>query len=402
MKEYIKKFSNHNEYTAFTQTEDFIKPNVSLCVNENEVHYNPFIETRVICTYNVTTTEEPTLLLLGEDVDCYRPDVDIYEIFSGMEVDGVEQELDQYYQFNTTGEHVIKYTLNDNVTNFEAAFFNVDNLNSIIIPNNVTIIDELAFQDCNNLKSVNIGNSVTSIERLAFDKCGNLESIIIGNSVTNIESDFISSLYKSKLNSIIVNSKNNKYDSRNNCNALIETESNTLILGSKSTVIPNTVTSIEEYAFDGCSDLSSITIPNSVTSIGNCAFEDCSSLTSIIIPNSVTSIGYYAFYNCSGLTSVNIGNSVTSIGEFAFAGCSGLTEVTIPSSVTSIGDYAFRNCSSLSSVTINNSIPPTLNNAYVFQYNANGRKIYVPAESVNIYKAATNWSTYADDIEPIS
>ena len=67
---------------------------MSHCVQENEVHYNPFIETRVICTYNVTTTEEPTLLLLGEDVDCFRPDVDIYEIFSGMEIDGVEQELD--------------------------------------------------------------------------------------------------------------------------------------------------------------------------------------------------------------------------------------------------------------------------------------------------------------------
>ena len=120
--------------------------------------------------------------------------------------------------------------------------------------------------------------------------------------------------------------------------------------------IPNSVTSIGNYAFSGCSGLTSVTIPNSVTSIGNNAFYSCTGLTSVTIPNSVTSIGNYVFDGCSGLTSVTIPNSVTSIGNYAFRGCSGLTSVTIPNSVTCIGNNAFRGCSGLTSVTIPNSV----------------------------------------------
>ena len=134
---------------------------------------------------------------------------------------------------------------------------------------------------------------------------------------------------------------------------------------SGALVIPDTVTyngttysvsSIGDYAFRGCSGLTSVTIPNSVTSIGNYAFAYCSGLTSVTIPNSVTSIGYLAFYGCSGLTSVTIPNSVTSIGSSAFSGCSGLTSVTIGNSVTSIDYMAFYGCSGLTSVTIPNSV----------------------------------------------
>ena len=120
--------------------------------------------------------------------------------------------------------------------------------------------------------------------------------------------------------------------------------------------IPNSVTSIGDYAFCGCSGLRSLNIPNSVTSIGVCAFRSCSGLTSVTIPNSVTSIGDYAFDGCSRLTSVTIPNSVTSIADLTFYGCSGLTSVTIPSSVTSIGERAFYGCSGLTSVTIPNSV----------------------------------------------
>jgi len=126
--------------------------------------------------------------------------------------------------------------------------------------------------------------------------------------------------------------------------------------GLTSIVIPNSVTSIGERAFYGCSSLTTISIPNSVTSIGNDAFRDCSGLTSISIPNSVTSIGDEAFEGCSGLTSISIPNSVTSIGDYAFCGCSGLTSVSIPNSVTSIGGSAFSDCSGLTSVSIPNSV----------------------------------------------
>lgn len=147
-------------------------------------------------------------------------------------------------------------------------------------------------------------------------------------------------------------------------------------------------------------DITTLNIPDGTTKIGNFAVCQCSGLTSITIPNSVTSIGNGAFNGCSSLASITIPNSVTSIGASGFANCDSLTSVTIPSGVTSIGIYSFQNCSSLTSVTVEATTPPTLNSD-VFRNNASGRKIYVPAESVDAYKAATNWSTYAADIEAI-
>ena len=162
--------------------------------------------------------------------------------------------------------------------------------------------------------------------------------------------------YCEGLTTINVEAGNTVYDSRNNCNAIIEIATNTLITGCKNTTIPNSVTSIGNRAFYYCSGLTSVTIPNSVTSIGDYAFISCLGLTSATIPNSVTNMGNGVFVNCSGLTSVTIGNSVTSIGNDAFLNCRGLTYVTIPNSVKSIGNYAFQNCSGLTSVTIGNSV----------------------------------------------
>ena len=234
------------------------------------------------------------------------------------------------------------------------AFNGCSGLTSITIPNSVTSIGEWAFRGCSGLTSVTIPNSVTSIGDEAFCGCSKLTSITIPNSVTSIGDNAFYNC--TGLTSIIVELENSKYDSRNNCNAIIESASNTLIEGCKTTIIPNSVTSIGSFAFRSCSGLTSVTIPNSVTSIGREAFRDCSSLTSITIPNSVTSIGYSAFSGCSGLTSVTIPNSVTSIENSAFSVCSGLTSVTIPNSVTSIGGAAFINCSNLTSVTIPNSV----------------------------------------------
>ena len=166
-----------------------------------------------------------------------------------------------------------------------------------------------------------------------------------------------------------------------------------------SAKIGNCITSIGGNAFRGCIGLTSVNIPNSVTSIDGCAFHSCSSLTSITIPNSVTSIGYATFEGCSGLTSVNIPNSVTSIGDRAFIGCSGLTSV-IMGTVNSIGSRAFDRCSRLRGITINSPTAPNIKTDSFSD--TNNCPIYVPAASVDAYKIAKNWSTYASRIQPIS
>ena len=131
-----------------------------------------------------------------------------------------------------------------------------------------------------------------------------------------------------------------------------------------SVTIPNSVTSIGSYAFSGCTAITSFNIPNGVTSIGSSAFSGCTAITSVTIPNSVTSIGERVFYGCTGLTSVIIGNGVTSIGEEVFYGCTGLTSVIIGNGVTSIGRHAFEDCSSLTSVTIGNGVASIDNCAF--------------------------------------
>ena len=169
------------------------------------------------------------------------------------------------------------------------------------------------------------GYKVTRIGSWAFNECGGLTSVNIPETVTSIGDNAFRNC--SGLTSISVDKENSHYDSRDECNAIIETSTNTLIQGCKNTNIPNSVTSIGTCAFDGCSSLTSVTIPNSVTSIAKSAFWGCSGLTSVTIPNSVTSIGIEAFSHCGGLTSVTIPNSVTNIGDGAFAWCHRLKSV---------------------------------------------------------------------------
>ncbi len=276
------------------------------------------------------------------------------------------------------------------------AFYDCSSLTSITIPESVTSINYQAFYKCSSLTSVTIPNSVTIIDYSSFSGCSSLTPVTIPNSVTGIESGAFMGC--SSLISMVVESGNSTYDSRDNCNAIIETATNSLIAGCQNTVIPNSVTSIKANSFSGCSSLTSVTIPNGVTSIGNHAFSGCSGLTSVTIPNSMASIDSYVFAGCELLTSITIPNSVTSIGTSAFSDCSSLTSITIPNSVTSIGSRAFYGCSSLKAITCEAVTPPTLSSSNDI---SSVTAVYVPAGSVDAYKTATNWSYYADKIQPI-
>lgn len=217
----------------------------------------------------------------------------------------------------------------------------------------VTSIGGSAFWYDKNLSSVEIPQSVTTIDHDAFGGCSGLASIVIPSSVNYIGgAAFVGC---SDLATIIVSEENKYYDSRDNCNAIIETSSNKLIAGCKNTVIPPSVKSIESCAFSGCTGLVSVKLDN-ITSIGKRAFKGCSSLQSLSIANSITSIDKGAFEDCSGLSTLTIGNGLTSINEKVFYGCSSLTSVTIPNNVISIGEYAFCKCKNMTSVNIPSSV----------------------------------------------
>ena len=231
-----------------------------------------------------------------------------------------------------------------------------------------TCVEEIgrgAFSGCTSLSSVTIPNSVTTISSSSFAECFSLSSITIPNSVTSIGAYAFE-----------------------DCSRLT------------SVIIPSGVTIISKMAFSSCYSLTSVTIPNSVTSIGEDAFSGCYSLSSITIPSSVTSIGEAAFNSCSGLTSITIPSGVTIINDYTFEYCSGLTSVIILGNVTSLGQYAFEFCS-ITSFTCYAITPPLI---YLNTFNATSSNmtIYVPSESVEAYKSADGWSTYASRIQAIT
>ena len=268
--------------------------------------------------------------------------------------------IDSYAFRDCSG--LISVTIGENVTSIGSrAFSDCDEINEInynaINCNDLAMYSEV-FSNCGSYDPgivVNIGNKVeripaylfcysrgssyprvkqvifeensicASIGDYAFGYCDTLESFYVPASVTSLSYNIFRGC--DYIESLVVDENNPVYDSRNNCNAIIETATNTLLRGCVNTVIPNSILIIGENAFYNCDEITQLNIPNGVVSIGENAFNGCSGLTSVEIPNSVKNIGQYAFYGCSGVTVLSIGEGVTTIGSGAFSGLSNLTEL---------------------------------------------------------------------------
>ena len=239
-------------------------------------------------------------------------------------------------------------TIGNGVTSIgERAFDFCHNLTSVTVGNGVTSIGERAFYRCQSLSSITIPDNVTNIGDEAFGHCSSLTSIIIGKSVTNIGRFAFSACYS--LISVIWNAKN--------CTDFTEASDNPFYWHRDITsfTLGDNVEHIPAFLFSQ-TKVTSITIPNSVLSIGDCAFLGCSSLTSITIPDSVTRVGMGVFSQCSSLSSIVVSKSITSIQDYTFYECSSLTSITIPDSVTYIGKGAFEGCNSLTSIIMPDNI----------------------------------------------
>lgn len=289
---------------------------------------------------------------------------------------------------------VTSITLPNSITNIgERAFVYCRGLETFVIPNTVDTIGESAFEYCGKLREVTILQGVVSIGRSAYSRCTSLESVYIPSSVAQI--DLWAFSHCSNLTSIIVDENNPTFDSRDNCNAIIETSTNTLLAASNATIIPNSVIKIQNWAFYGCSNLKSIVIPKSVTDIAHSAFDFCSNLQSIVVENG--NMIYDSRDNCNavietatntlrvGCLTTQIPNSVQIIGERSFYGSDNLTSIVIPEGVTTIEDAAFEFCGNLSSVTLPQTLTYIGSGAFEF---SNLQSIAIPEAVVYIGSGA--------------
>lgn len=296
MSKYLKVFDMHSQYESYINSgRSALLPNVSFCRDGMDVHINPerVIESILVCTYDVQSEYEESMSTQLYAYGEYHGEMMFSEIIiddTPVSISSIDENEGQYVL--SVGEHTVRYKL--------------------INPERIGMDEETGdvgavFMGCASLTGITIPSNVTSISIEAFESCAALASISVeqGNPV---------------------------YDSRNNCNAIIETSSNKLLFACNNTTIPSTVVSIGSYSFSNCYDMESITIPGSVRTIESDAFYSCG-ISSVTIGNGVTSIGNYAFHE-TNLTSITIPASVTSIGDIILLSCFDMTTIVVDSNNT--------------------------------------------------------------------
>lgn len=318
---------------------------------------------------------------------------------------------------NHTGLYDI--TIPESVTGIgDYAFYGCSGLTCVIIPNNVTNVGNYAFYNCSGITNLTMHNGLLNIGDYAFYGCSGLPSITIPNSMENIGNYAFSGCRGiSKLHipanvktigkeafrnitlaSVTVAEENTVYDSRNNCNAIMETATNILLVGSKSTLIPQDTRIIGDYALNGMfgsySFRVSIDLPEGIEEIGQNAFSNCY-LSSLTLPSTLKKIGKGAFY-FTNFPSVIIPEGVTTIPEEAFSYCSNLTEITLPSTITSIETKAFYSCKQLKKFTCLAKTPPSVASDAFSQYSGspvnNACDLYVRKSRLSNYNTSPWYS----------
>lgn len=292
-------------------------------------------------------------------------------------------------------------TIGNNVPSIEVyAFKGCIKLDTVSIGSGVKFIGIRAFEGCVNLSSITIPDNVLAFHPGAFNGCTGLTTVSIGSGLNDFGlSTFLGC---TALTGFSVSEENTAYNSLNG--VLYNKEQNTLIAypNAKGATyqIPNGVTTINEYAFDGCTGIVSLNASSSsLTSVGRSAFNNCTKLTSLTIGTGVTSIGSFAFSGCIALKEVTIPDKVVSMGEQAFKGCAALNKVIIGKSLSSVDNWLFDGCGALLDIQLKSAIPPAV---YEYSFPLVDKqvcKLYVPRGSLAAYQAATIWKDFTNILE---
>ena len=289
------------------------------------------------------------------------------------------------------------------------AFQSCSNLETVSLPESLTTINSYAFQSCSKLTSIDIPNKVTKIDDNTFSNCPSLKNVSIGSGCTSISTVAFINAYS--IDEITVAENNKNFTAVDG--VLYNKDKTTLVLYPKNRsgefAVPDTVTTIADYAFDNAPKLTKVTIGENVKSVGTGAFRNCNSLETVIFKDSDTvqkTIGDYAFNNCPALTEVDFGNAVKSIGNYAFYGNRSLETVQFSGeNLTSIGEDAFRDCIALSELNITGNGLVIDSNAFYCNYALKSVTLGTGVKTINDYafRECTSLETVniGNDVETI-